>query len=90
MPSAGPRLLFPLCVLRPQMEQLHSTEQRGGLDSFWGTKHTQDAQSPGWSGACLTVSAGAGTGRPTQASSWVTVPVTSAVPRSAQCRGKRS
>lgn len=59
------------------------------MGSFWGTKHTQDAQSPGWPGACLTVKEGAGKGRPRQATSRVTDGVISAIPGSVQCRGKK-
>lgn len=55
------------CVLRPQIEQLHRTERMSCLGSYRGTNHTQEAQSPGWPGACLP--GRAGRGRPAQATS---------------------
>lgn len=53
-----------LVVLRPQMEQLHCTGRMGRLGSHRGTNHTEEAQSPGWPGACLPVRGGTGPHRP--------------------------
>lgn len=90
MPSAGPRppASVSLSVSGPWIEQPHHTKGMGCLGSYLGTNRTQKAQSPGWSGACLTVRAeGAGQHRPPSRAR-ATEGVISAVFRSVQCWGK--
>lgn len=89
MPKCKAKAAGSFLVSRPQMEQLHRTGRMGCLGSYRGTNHTEEAQSPGWPGACLPVRAGRH--RPAQATgrAQVTEGVISAIRWSARCRERR-